>query len=119
MGGKLWYRAARLFWLVVPSYHLIVSLSSLSSGLRDNKLFHDGVPYHAETGSLICGANQWTGFYMMENSTMKEFILKCIGKAPISYNKNPGLIPGGMITLEQYFDVARLSWWKTDIRDRT
>ena len=67
--------------LVVDSktYHLsilIVSLFSFSSALRDNKNFHDGGPYHIEASTLICGANQWTGFYMMGISAMKELISK-------------------------------------------
>ena len=36
------------------------------------KLFHDGGPYHIETSPLICSANQWAGFYMLETSVMKE-----------------------------------------------
>ena len=32
---------------------------------------HDGDRYHIETGPLICGANQWTGFYMIKASIMK------------------------------------------------
>ena len=39
--------------------------------------FHDGGPYHIETNPLMCYANQWTHFYMIENSVMKE--LKKIG----------------------------------------
>ena len=35
-------------------------------------LFHDGVRYHIETSPLICFANQWTGFYMITASVMKE-----------------------------------------------
>ena len=67
--------------LVVDSktYHLsilIVSLFSFISALRGNKNFHDGGPYHIEASSLICGANQWTGFYMMGISAMKELISK-------------------------------------------
>ena len=31
-------------------------------------LFHDGDPYHKETSLLICRANRWTGFYMIEIS---------------------------------------------------
>ena len=27
--------------------------------------------YHIETSPLICGANQWTGFYMITASVMK------------------------------------------------
>ena len=42
---------------------------------------HDGDRYHIETSPLICGAetsplicraNQWTGFYMITASVMKE-----------------------------------------------
>ena len=33
--------------------------------------FHDRGRYHIETSSLICGANQWTGFYMITASVMK------------------------------------------------
>ena len=40
------------------------------------KLFHDGGPYHIEISPLICRANQWTGFYMIGTSVMKE--LNCI-----------------------------------------
>ena len=36
------------------------------------KLFHDGGCYHIETSPLICGANQWTGFYMITASIVKE-----------------------------------------------
>ena len=32
---------------------------------------HDGGLYHIETSPLICFANQWTGFYMIEASVMK------------------------------------------------
>ena len=34
--------------------------------------FYDGGPYHIETSSLICYANQCSGFYMTGNSVMKE-----------------------------------------------
>ena len=36
-------------------------------------VFHDGGCYHIETSPLICcSANQWTGFYMIPVSIMKE-----------------------------------------------
>ena len=35
-------------------------------------LFHDGGRYHIETSPVICSANQWTGFYMITASVMKE-----------------------------------------------
>ena len=33
---------------------------------------YDGGRYHIETSPLICRANQWTGFYMITASVMKE-----------------------------------------------
>ena len=41
-------------------------------------LFHNAGPYHIETSPLICIANQWTGFYMIGASVMKELNLSCI-----------------------------------------
>ena len=32
---------------------------------------HDGGCYHIEASPLICGANQWTGFYIIAASVMK------------------------------------------------
>ena len=34
--------------------------------------FHDGGRYRIETSPLICRANQWTDFYMIMASVMKE-----------------------------------------------
>ena len=34
--------------------------------------FMTEVGYHIETSPLICSANQWTGFYMITASVMKE-----------------------------------------------
>ena len=36
------------------------------------QLFHDEGPYHIETSPLSCRVNQWTGFYMIRTSVMKE-----------------------------------------------
>ena len=33
--------------------------------------FQDGGRYHIETSPLICGANQWTGFYLITASVLK------------------------------------------------
>ena len=33
---------------------------------------HDGFLCHIESSPLICRANQWTGFYMIGTSVMKE-----------------------------------------------
>ena len=35
-------------------------------------LLHDEGSYHIETSPLIYRANQWTGFYMIGTSVMKE-----------------------------------------------
>ena len=35
-------------------------------------IFHGGVTFHIVTSSLICRANQWTGFYMIRTSVIKE-----------------------------------------------
>ena len=34
--------------------------------------FYDGSPYHIETSPLNCKANQWTGFFMIGTSIIKE-----------------------------------------------
>ena len=45
------------------------------------KIFHDGGHYHIEASPLICSANQWTGFYMITASVMKELIWSfCVNK---------------------------------------
>ena len=36
------------------------------------ELFHEGGPYHIEKTPLIYRANQWTGFYMIGTSVIKE-----------------------------------------------
>ena len=35
-------------------------------------MLHDEGPYSIKTSPLICRANQWFGFYMIETSVMKE-----------------------------------------------
>ena len=40
--------------------------------------FHDGGRYHIETSPLIYGANQWTGFYMITASVMKQLMRKLV-----------------------------------------
>ena len=47
----------------------------LHSGQSSHNLpliFPDGGRYHTETSPLICGENQWTGFYMISASVMKR-----------------------------------------------
>ena len=40
-------------------------------------IFHDGASYYIETSSLTWGVDQWTGFYMIEPSVMKEMKHTC------------------------------------------
>ena len=40
-----------------------------------HQLFHDGGSYDIENSSLICSANQRTGFYKIETSVMKKLNL--------------------------------------------
>ena len=46
------------------------------TNLRRSRLgwsnFHKGALYHIEISPLICAANQWTGFYMIETYVIKE-----------------------------------------------
>ena len=44
----------------------------ISKVFFSSKLFHEGGPFHIETSLLICSANQWTGFYMIDTCIMKE-----------------------------------------------
>ena len=44
--------------------------------ISKQKVFHDGDPYYIETTPLIFTANQWTDFYMIGTSVMKELKAK-------------------------------------------
>ena len=50
-------------------------------------LFHDGGQYYIETSPLICGANQWTGFYMISASIMKGLKTNMTSKRQYKENK--------------------------------
>ena len=39
---------------------------------------HDGGRYHIATSPLICSANQWTDFYMITVSIIKELKIYCL-----------------------------------------
>ena len=41
----------------------------------NSQQFHEGGPQHIETNPLICSANEWTGFYMIGTSVIKELKL--------------------------------------------
>ena len=42
------------------------------STIKLRQFFHEGGPYNIETSSLICYANQWTGFFMIFWSDFKN-----------------------------------------------
>ena len=56
-----------LLWLFMLPFSI-----SLFFFFQLRKLFHDGDPYNLEISRLICSANQWTGFYMIGASVIKE-----------------------------------------------
>ena len=61
--------------------------------------FHDGDPYHnIETSSLICSTNQWTAFYMMGTSVMKELI----------QNSNPAIQTCSKSSIWQFWRIRRI-----------
>ena len=55
------------YWQFCAPYFSYISLM--------RQLFHDGSPYHIESSPSICRANQWTNFYMIGTSVMKELKL--------------------------------------------
>ena len=57
-------RNQRRWTCIIKNNHILIKQS--------DQLFHDGGPYHMETSPLISRTNQWTGFYMIGISVMKE-----------------------------------------------
>ena len=52
-------------------WNLVVNIT-FRVPMQKSDFFYDRGSYHIETSQLICRANQWTGFFMTETSTMKE-----------------------------------------------
>ena len=52
------------------SFWIISNVNAMK--IKSILLSHSGNPYYIETSSLICKANQWTGFYMIRTSVMKK-----------------------------------------------
>ena len=50
----------------------IILILMLSFNVKYLYIFHGGVTFHIVTSSLICRANQWTGFYMIRTSVITE-----------------------------------------------
>ena len=54
-----------------------------------SQLIHDGGRYHIETSPLICRADQWTSFYMITTSVMKD-----LKEISLFYRERPSLSKG-------------------------
>ena len=52
------------------SFWIISNVNAMK--IKSILLSHSGNPYYIEISSLICKANQWTGFYMIRTSVMKK-----------------------------------------------
>ena len=57
-----------------PSSWQLSQIYSILLTLTLTLTFHIGGCYHIETSPLICRVSQWTGFYMIATSFMKELI---------------------------------------------
>ena len=49
-------------------------VSTLKPNIELYSLIIAGGYYYIETSSLVCSANQWTGFYMTGTPVMKELM---------------------------------------------
>ena len=58
-----WCFAVLLIRELLEYWNLSLKFLKLNEGFQ---LFHDGGPYHIDTNPLVCSANQWTGFYMID-----------------------------------------------------
>ena len=74
-------------------------------------------PYHTETSPLIYFANQWTGFYMIDASIMKELNLLPLDHSmslasfytPWKHQKTSGfLMFSGGIERDQWHEMGQL-----------
>ena len=64
--------SANITWYL-PLWENFMELTSTFKSIRGRTLiFHDGDLCHIETSPLIFRGNQWTGFYMIGTSVMKE-----------------------------------------------
>ena len=78
---KLCLDLLRLVWLIWSGYSLFLEkFGSHLTKQQTEKIItltlYDGGRYHTEISPLICRANQWTGFYMITASVMKELNYK-------------------------------------------
>ena len=72
------------------NFHFFIFFEGATALLRPlqaRATFFHGGGYHIETSPLSCTANQWTGFYMIGISVMKELSVSfpLIGKPLINH----------------------------------
>ena len=68
--------------------------------------FPDGGPYHTETSTLVCTVNQWTGFYMIGTSVMKEskILHRSIQRASFSAQIQD------VFSNPVHYQIAKMAW---------
>ena len=70
--------AYKIFAYMNPRFFVLSSMIDIypCMGLQEPgaELFHVGGLYHIETCPLIYRTNQWTHYYMIETSVMKELM---------------------------------------------
>ena len=76
---KIYLKAFCSKYVALTHWHIVLITLKHHKVHRRTKanlcyFFLDRGPYHIETSPLICKANQWTGFYMIRTSVMKELI---------------------------------------------
>ena len=73
--------------------------------------------HHIETNALICSANQWTGFYMIGTSVMKELIARCAQCPQNKFNGNFSVLR--MINKTRFLPCVKndlLNWTHSDFK---
>ena len=81
-----WREISKLFCLKIIKLLWFFSSNSQLLESFAFQLFDDGGPIHTETSSLICCANQWTGFYKIETSVMNQLkLLQAAINKPMFY----------------------------------
>ena len=85
-----------------------VKIALSTHGLGNIELFHDVGSYHIENNPSICSTNQWTGFFMIGASVMKELIT-CIITCQ-RCNHRPLNIHNGTFDKNNNIDLRWLAW---------
>ena len=70
-----WCQIAQCTTNIHELWHQALIVMKIKRFWKNSYLFHDGDRYHVESSPLICSAYQWTAFYMITASVMKELSL--------------------------------------------